>query len=68
MLGYKSKESAYRMVEKLVENKYLYKDHTGKIIIRDNKIGKLKMLGYVEAGFRLQPRSSLSVISLSMIM
>jgi repressor LexA len=49
--GYKSKESAFRLSERLIEEGFLAKDSTGRIYLRS--IGKIKLLGHVEAGFPL---------------
>lgn len=50
IFGYKSKNAAYRLVEKLVEAGVLQKGSGGKIIPGD--LGKpLKVLGTVQAGF-----------------
>lgn len=61
LFGFKSKDSAYRAIQKLIALGYAEKDHAGKIIPKNSKIKQqqksvpspihLKMLGLVEAGF-----------------
>lgn len=50
MFGYKSKNSVYRLVEKLAEEGYISKDSRGGLIPGEF-FGRVKMLGSVEAGF-----------------
>ena len=50
MLGFKSKNAVYKLINKLVGEGVLDKDSTGRLI--PNKlIGEIPMLGLVEAGF-----------------
>jgi SOS regulatory protein LexA len=49
LLGYKSKQSAFKVVEDLIDCKLIKKDDSGKIIFANHY--NLKLLGYVEAGF-----------------
>lgn len=48
--GYRSKNAAYGLVGKLIEEDFLEKDNAGRLIPK-NIYGELKMLGLVEAGF-----------------
>ncbi len=50
LLGFKSKNSVYKLVNKLIEENILSKDKSGRLI--PNKINdELPLLGLVEAGF-----------------
>jgi len=50
LLGFKSKNSVYKLVNKLVEGGFVSKDSQGKLI--PNKLfGETRLLGLVEAGF-----------------
>ncbi len=50
IFGWKSKDTAYRLIQKLVEAGYLKKDENGKVI-PGGTFGEIKLLGLVEAGF-----------------
>jgi SOS-response transcriptional repressor LexA len=50
LLGFKSKNAAYKLVKKMVELDLVAKDSSGKIIPR-RIFGLIKVLGTVEAGF-----------------
>jgi len=50
MLGFRSKNSIHRLVEKLVDEDFVSKDSRGSLI-PGNAYGAVRMLGYVEAGF-----------------
>lgn len=49
LLGFKSKNAVYKLVNKLIEAGILDKDHTGKLI-PNNLFQEVKLLGLVEAG------------------
>lgn len=50
LLGFKSKNAAYKLVEKLVETGFVSKDSSGRLS-PDRLFGEVRMLGLVEAGF-----------------
>jgi repressor LexA len=50
LLGFKSKNAAYKLAEKLVREGFISKDREGKLIPKA-LFGDLRMLGIVEAGF-----------------
>lgn len=50
MFGYRSKNSVYRLVEKLIEEDFVSKDSRGGLVPKKLH-GNVKMLGFVEAGF-----------------
>lgn len=50
LLGFKSKNAVFKLVNKLKEDNFLNKDEKGKLIPK-NLYGELKLLGQVEAGF-----------------
>lgn len=50
LLSFKSKNAVFKLVNKLVEEKFLSKDDKGKLIPK-NIFGELRILGQVEAGF-----------------
>lgn len=50
MLGFKSKNAVYKLVNKLVEEGMLNKDSTGRLIPK-KLFGEIPILGLVEAGF-----------------
>lgn len=50
LLGFKSKNAVFKLVNKLKEERFLDKDDKGKLIPR-NLWGELKVLGRIEAGF-----------------
>lgn len=64
LLNFKSINAAWRAVKKLIENGYLDKDSTGRLIPK--KLGhELKVLGTVEAGFpTLANQEEIDTISL----
>ncbi|HVS79782.1 MAG TPA: transcriptional repressor LexA [Candidatus Paceibacterota bacterium] len=50
LLGYKSKNSVYRLVEKLLDDGFVGKDARGSLV-PGKGFGTVRMLGFVEAGF-----------------
>jgi len=50
VIGFKSKNAVFKLVERLKEENFLSKDGKGKLIPK-NLYGELKVLGQVEAGF-----------------
>ncbi len=50
LVGFKSKNAVYKLINKLVEDGFLEKDRSGKLIPR-NIFGEIRRLGVVEAGF-----------------
>lgn len=50
ILGFKSKNAAYKLVEKLISAGILEKDSKGKLLPA-RSLGEIPMLGLVEAGF-----------------
>jgi len=50
ILGFKSKNAVFKLVNKLQEENYLSKDAKGRLIPK-NLYGELRVLGQVEAGF-----------------
>lgn len=50
LIGFKSKNAVYKLVEKLVEAGIVEKDKSGKLIPK-NIFGEVPMLGLVKAGF-----------------
>ncbi len=50
LLGFKSKNAVFKLVNKLVEENFLSKDGQGRLIPK-NIFGELRVLGQVEAGF-----------------
>lgn len=50
MLGFKSKNAVYKVINKLVDEGVVEKDSRGKIIPK-NLVGEVPLLGLVEAGF-----------------
>jgi repressor LexA len=50
MLGYRSKNSAFRLVKKLLSENFLAQDKSGRLI-PDKIYGQIKVLGTVQAGF-----------------
>ncbi len=51
LFGYRSKNSAYKLAQKLIREGVLKKDSGGKLIPTSNFLGSAKLLGTVEAGF-----------------
>ena len=50
LAGFKSKNSVFRIVKKLIEDGFLQKDGAGKLV-PDKIYGQTKVLGQVQAGF-----------------
>ncbi len=50
LFGYSSKNAAYRLAQKLIEEGYIEKDETGRLVPKGGRLG-IPLLGYVEAGF-----------------
>ena len=50
LLGFKSKNAVFKLVEKLEKEEFLFKDAKGKMVPK-NIFGEIKVLGSVEAGF-----------------
>lgn len=50
LLGFRSKNAVFKLVEKLEKEEFLFKDTKGKMIPK-NIFGQIKVLGSVEAGF-----------------
>lgn len=64
LLGYKSKNAAFRLVEKLIETGVLAKSAGGKLVPKGMKAA-LKVLGTVQAGFpTAEEESHLKTLSL----
>ncbi|MFZ4648034.1 MAG: transcriptional repressor LexA [Patescibacteria group bacterium] len=59
LLGFKSKNAVFKLVNKLQEENFLKKDEKGKLIPK-NIFGELKVLGQVEAGFPSPAEEELS--------
>lgn len=59
LAGYKSKNSVYKLIDRLSRNGFLEKDSTGKLIPL-NIYGELKVLGVIEAGFPSPAEEELS--------
>jgi SOS regulatory protein LexA len=51
MFGLKSKNAVFKLVNKLVDEGFVTKDSSGRLIPEQKLIGGLKILGAVEAGF-----------------
>ena len=59
LLGFKSKNAAYKVVQKLIDQGLIEKDSHGRLL--PGKIGNpLKILGLVEAGFPTQAEEDLA--------
>jgi len=50
LFGFRSKNSVYKLVNKLIEAKMLMKDRSGRLV-PDKLFGEVSVLGLVEAGF-----------------
>jgi SOS regulatory protein LexA len=50
IFGYSSKNAAFRLARKLIEEGYIEKDATGHLTPRSDRLG-LPLVGYVQAGF-----------------
>jgi len=59
MLGFKSKNAVYKLVNKLIGEGVLGKDSTGRLV-PNRLLGEIPMLGLVEAGFPTTAEESLS--------
>ncbi len=59
LLGFKSKNAVFKLVNKLKDEGFLSKDEKGKLIPR-NLYGELRVLGQVEAGFPSPAEEELS--------
>lgn len=59
LLGFKSKNAAYQLAEKLIEDGFITKDKTGKLLPH-NLYGSIRVLGTVEAGFPSPAEEELS--------
>lgn len=60
LFGFASKNSAYRLAQKLIKENYLTKDISGKLIPKKKLFRILKVLGTVEAGFPSPAEEELS--------
>ena len=59
LLGFKSKNAVFKLVNKLEDENFLSKDEKGKLIPK-NLYGELRVLGQVEAGFPSPAEEELS--------
>ncbi len=59
LLGFKSKNAAYKMVQAMIREGIVRKDGQGKIVPR-RLFGEVKVLGLVEAGFATAAEEDLS--------
>ncbi|MCX6793371.1 MAG: LexA family transcriptional regulator [Candidatus Falkowbacteria bacterium] len=59
LLDFKSKNAVFKLVNKLIEENFLSKDSSGKLIPK-NLYGELRVLGQVEAGFPSPAEEELS--------
>lgn len=50
IFGYRSKNAAFRLAKKLIEEGYVEKDEKGRLMPRGERLG-VPLLGYVQAGF-----------------
>ncbi|MFH0799580.1 MAG: transcriptional repressor LexA [Pseudomonadota bacterium] len=50
IFGYSSKNAAFRLAKRLIDEGYVEKDEAGRLIPRGEKLG-VPLLGYVQAGF-----------------
>ena len=50
LVGFRSKNAVYKLINKLIEDGFLDKDRGGKLIPK-NIFGEIKRLGVIEAGF-----------------
>jgi len=51
LFGFKSKNSAYKIAQKLIDEGMLKKDNSGKLLPTNKLFSNIKILGTVEAGF-----------------
>jgi len=50
LFSYRSKNAAFRLAKKLIEEGYVEKDETGRLMPKGERLG-IPLLGYVQAGF-----------------
>ncbi len=50
LFGYSSKNAAYRFARKLIDEGFIEKDETGRLVPKGERLG-IPLLGYVQAGF-----------------
>ena len=50
LFGYSSKNAAYRLAQKLIDEGFIGKDETGRLVPKGERLG-IPLLGYVQAGF-----------------
>jgi repressor LexA len=50
LFGYSSKNAAYRLAQKLIDEGFIEKDETGRLVPKGERLG-IPLLGYVQAGF-----------------
>ncbi len=50
LFGYRSKNAAFRLAKKLIDEGYMEKDEKGRLMPRGERLG-VPLLGYVQAGF-----------------
>ena len=50
LFGYRSKNAAFRLAKKLIDEGYVEKDEGGRLLPKGERLG-IPMLGYVQAGF-----------------
>lgn len=50
LFGYSSKNAAYRLAQKLIDEGFIEKDETGRLKPKGERLG-IPLLGYVQAGF-----------------
>jgi SOS regulatory protein LexA len=50
LFGYSSKNAAFRLAQKLMDEGFVEKDETGRLIPKGERLG-IPLLGYVQAGF-----------------
>ena len=50
LFGYSSKNAAYRLGQKLIDEGFIEKDETGRLVPKGERLG-IPLLGYVQAGF-----------------
>ncbi len=58
LVGFKSKNAVYKLINKLVDEGFVEKDSNGKLTPK-NLFGEIPMLGLVEAGFPTTPDEEL---------
>jgi SOS regulatory protein LexA len=60
LFGYQSKNSAYKLAQKLIRTGLVEKDSQGKLLPTNQLLGNIKILGTVEAGFPSPAEEELS--------